>query len=105
MDICNLQNTELDPKYQISSHQQDALKLFGNPVRMSRHMDTSSATQMAEIIVRHHWIQWFSLNENFRGHPFIKFFLLERQLEEVSTDLGWDRMPNWECQFIHRKQG
>ena len=32
-------------------------------VRLSRYMDTSSTTQMAEIMVKHRLVQWFLLNE------------------------------------------
>ena len=21
------------------------------------------------------------------------------------SELGWDKVPNWECLFVHRKQG
>ena len=27
------------------------------------------------------------------------------RFEEVLTELGWERVPNWECLFVHRKQG
>ena len=29
----------------------------------------------------------------------------ERQFEEASVELGWERVPNCECLFVHRKQG
>ena len=31
-------------------------------------------------------------------------FLWERQFEEVLLELGWEKVPNWECMFVHRKQ-
>ena len=27
------------------------------------------------------------------------------QFEEALLDLGWEKVPNWECMFVHRKQG
>ena len=31
--------------------------------------------------------------------------LRERQLEKALIELGWDKIPSWECTFVHRKQG
>ena len=31
--------------------------------------------------------------------------LWERQFEEVQLDLRWEKVPSWECMFVHRKQG
>ena len=30
---------------------------------------------------------------------------MERQFEEVLLGLRWEKVPNWECLFVHRKQG
>ena len=30
---------------------------------------------------------------------------LERQFEQALSELGWREIPNWECMFVHRKQG
>ena len=30
--------------------------------------------------------------------------LWERQFEEVLLKLGWEKVPNWKCLFVHRKQ-
>ena len=37
------------------------------------------------------------------GHPLAGLFW-ERQFEEVLLELGWEKVPNWECLFVHRKQ-
>ena len=31
--------------------------------------------------------------------------LWERQFEEALFEHGWEKEPNWECIFVHRKQG
>ena len=28
-----------------------------------------------------------------------------RQFEEVLLELGWEKVPNWECLLVHRKEG
>ena len=43
------------------------------------------------------------LERNFYRHP-LAGLLLERQFEEVLLELGWEKVPNWECLFLHRKQ-
>ena len=68
---------------------------------MSRCMDTSP---------RHKWPKsWSNIEDpvvpferNLYGHPLADF-LLERQFEEVL--LALEKVPNWECLFVHRKQG
>ena len=44
------------------------------------------------------------LGRNLYGHPFAGL-LLERQFEEALLELGWEKIPNWECMSVHRKQG
>ena len=61
---------------------------------------------------RHKWpkswgklkIPWVLLERHLYGHPFAGL-LWERQCEEVLLELGWEGIPNWECMFVHRKQG
>ena len=38
------------------------------------------------------------------GHPFAGL-LWERQFEKVLLENGRENVPNWECLFVHRKQG
>ena len=45
-----------------------------------------------------------SLERNLHGHP-LAGPLWERQFEEVLLGFGWKEVPNWECMFVHRKQG
>ena len=44
------------------------------------------------------------LERNLYGHA-LAGLLWERQFEEAFLELGWEKNPNWECMFVHRKQG
>ena len=61
---------------------------------------------------RHRWPKsWESIEDpvaplerNLYGHPQA-VLLWERQFEEALSELGWEKIPNWECMFVHRRQG
>ena len=61
---------------------------------------------------RHKWPKSWSniedprilLERNLYGDPLAELFR-ERQLEEVLLELGREKVPNWDCLFVHRKQG
>ena len=42
------------------------------------------------------------LERNLSGHP-LAGLLRERQCEEVLLELGWEKVPNWECLLVHCK--
>ena len=44
------------------------------------------------------------LERNLCGHLLAKL-LWERQVEQALLELGWEKIPNWECMFVHCKQG
>ena len=44
------------------------------------------------------------LERNLCGHP-LAGLLWERQFEDVLVELGWEKVPNLECLFVHRSQG
>ena len=46
--------------------------------------------------------QWFLLSEICTDTAGL---LWERRLDRVLLGLGWETVPNWECSFVHRKQG
>ena len=60
---------------------------------------------------RHKWPKLWStivdpgvpFERSLYGHP-LAGLLWERQFEEVLLELRWERVPNKECLFIHRKQ-
>ena len=41
------------------------------------------------------------LERNLYGHP-LAGLLWERQFEKVLLEHGWEKVPNWECLFVHR---
>ena len=44
------------------------------------------------------------LERNLYGHP-LAGLLWQRQFEEFLLGLGWEKVHNWECLLVHRKQG
>ena len=62
-------------------------------IRMSRCLDTSSTTQGGKI---EDFVAF--LERNLYGHPSAGL-LWERQIEEALPELGWVKIPKWECMF------
>ena len=60
---------------------------------------------------RHKWPKLWSsmedpvvpLERNLYGHPLAGLFW-ERQFEKVLLKHGWEKIPNWECLFVHREK-
>ena len=44
------------------------------------------------------------LERNLFGHPLAGLFW-ERQFEKILLKYGWEKVPNWECLFVHREEG
>ena len=44
------------------------------------------------------------LERNLYGHP-LPGLLWERQFEKILLKHGWEKIPNWECLFVHREKG
>ena len=44
------------------------------------------------------------LERNLYGHP-LAGLLWERQFENILLKHGWEKIPNWECLFVHREKG
>ena len=44
------------------------------------------------------------LERNLYGHP-LAGLLWERQFEKILLKHGWEKVPNWECLFVHREEG
>ena len=107
--IARLPGCEGQAADSVSAHTQvkmeDVPQLLKNSkVRMSRCLDAPSTTQMAKNRGRRLRIPWYLLNEISTGIPFAGL-PWERQFEKALLELGWDKIPNWECMFVHRKQG
>ena len=48
--------------------------------------------------------QSFLLNEILYDHP-LGGLVWERQFEKVLLKHRWEKIPNWECLFVHREKG
>ena len=83
---------------------EDAHKLFKFPksecpdiwIRPPRHKWPKSWSSMEDPVV--------PLERNLYGHP-LAGLLWERQFEKVLLKHGWEKVPNWECLFVHREKG
>ena len=65
-------------------------------IRLPRHKWPESWSSMEDPVV--------PLERNLYGHP-LAGLLWERQFEKVILGPGWEKVPNWECLFVHREQG
>ena len=83
---------------------EDAHKLLKIPksacpdiwIRLPRHKWPKSWSSMEDPVV--------PLERNLYGHP-LAGLLRERQFEKVLLKHGWEKIPNWECLFVHRDKG
>ena len=83
---------------------EDAPKLLKIPksecpdiwIRLPRHKWPKSWSSMEDPVVPLEW--------NLYGHPSAGL-LWERQFEKILLKHGWEKIPNWECLFVHREKG
>ena len=83
---------------------EDAHKLFKIPksdcpdiwTRLPRHKWPKSWSSMEDPVV--------PLERNLYGHP-LAGLLRERQFEKIQLKHGWEKVPNWECLFVHHQKG
>ena len=83
---------------------EDAHKLLKIPksecpdiwIRLPRHKWQKSWSSMEDPVV--------PLERNLYGHP-LAGLLWERQFEKILLKHGWEKIPNWECLFVHREKG
>ena len=92
----------------VSAHTQvrmeDAPKLLKIPksecpviwIRLPRHKWPKSWSSIEDPVV--------VLERNLYGHP-LAGLLWERQFEKILLKHGWEKIPNWECLFVHREKG
>ena len=64
-------------------------------IRLPRHKWPKSWSRMEDPVV--------PLERNLYGHP-LAGLLWERQFEKVLLKHGWEKIPNWECLFVHREK-
>ena len=65
-------------------------------IRLPRHKWPKSWSSVADPVV--------PLERNLYGHP-LAGLLWERQFEKNLLKHGWEKIPNWECLFVHREKG
>ena len=83
---------------------EDAPKLLKIPksecpdirIRLPRHKWPKSWSSMEDPVV--------PLVRNLYGHP-LAGLLWERQFEKILLKHGWEKIPKWECLFVHREKG
>ena len=83
---------------------EDAHKLLKIPksecpdiwIRLPRHRWPKSWSSMEDPVVL--------LERNLYGHP-LAGLLWERQFEKILLKHAWEKIPNWECLFVHREKG
>ena len=83
---------------------EDAPKLLKIPksecpdiwIRLPQHKWHKSWSSMEDPVV--------PLERNLYGHP-LAGRLWERQFEKLLLKHGWEKIPNWECLFVHREKG
>ena len=83
---------------------EDAPKLLKFPksecpdiwMRLPRHKWPTSWSSMEDPVVL--------LERNLYGHP-LAGLLWERQFEKILLKHGWEKIPHWECLFVHREKG
>ena len=83
---------------------EDAPKIIENSrIGMSRHLDSSTTTQMAKIMVQYGRPSRSPLNE-------ICTVILSQDsygkgnFEKILLQHGWEKVSNWECLFVHREK-
>ena len=65
-------------------------------IRLPRHKWPKSWSSMEDPVV--------PLERNLYGH-LLAGLLWERQFEKVLLKHGWEKIPNWECLFVHCEKG
>ena len=83
---------------------EDAPKLLKIPksecpdiwIRPPRHKWPKLWSSMEDLVV--------PLERHLYGHP-LAGLLWERQLEKLLLEHGWEKVPDWQCLFVHRERG
>ena len=65
-------------------------------IRLPRHKWPTSWSSMEDPVV--------PLERNLYGHP-LAGLKWERQFEKILLRHRWEKIPNWECLFVHREKG
>ena len=65
-------------------------------IRLPRHKWPKSWSSVEDPVV--------PLERNLYGHPLAGLFW-RRQFVKILLMHGWEKVPNWECLFVHREKG
>ena len=65
-------------------------------IRLPRHKWPKSLSSMEDPVV--------PLERNLYGHP-LAGLLWKRQFEKILLEHVWEKVPNWECLFVHSQKG
>ena len=65
-------------------------------IRLPRHKWPKSWSSVEDPVV--------PLERNLYGHP-LAGLLWERQCQKILFKHDWEKIPNWECLFVHREEG
>ena len=76
--------------------------IFKSQIGMSRYLDTSTETRMAQIMVQCGRPSRSSRKESVRS-PFGRTIVGKANWES-SFKYGWEKVPNWECLFVNREK-
>ena len=82
---------------------EDAHKLFKIPKSECPDIWIRLPRQMAKIMVPYGRPRVL-VERNLYSHP-LAGLLWERQFEKILLKHGWEKIPNWECLFVHREKG
>ena len=80
------------------------LKKKKNKVRMSRYLDTSTKTQMAEIMVQHGRPSRSSWAKSVRS-SFGRTIMWMAIQEKFYWNTAWKKVPNWDCLLVNPEKG
>ena len=78
----------IDPMWRLLNKEVD----LGEPTSFVDHVNLGRTQRQMVLLER-----------NLHGHP-LAGLLWERQIEKALKELGWEKVPNWECLLVHRKQ-
>ena len=92
----------------------DAISAYTQVMEDAQQLLKIPKSECPDIWIRlpkHKWPKWWEyiedlfvpLEQNLYGHP-LAGLLWERQFEKALMELGWEKVPNWECLFVHRWQ-
>ena len=82
---------------------EDAPTFENSKVRMSRYLDMSTETQMAQIMVQYGRPSCSSWKKSVRSS--FGRTIMGKAIRESSIQIRLEKVPNWECLFVNREKG